>query len=164
VGLVIGVRKLGVSVMVLVAIEVGCVSPAAAEIDDGGPLRPCPKPGTFTLLPEHCMLEAKKDWLARPRPLWPLVTFAVLTVAGGVMSPIFALRVGAEQTHPQSQELVRDTDLMIASGILTGVGVVAGVLYYFVGPGKRDKQVVRQARITPFLDGTRGGLSVSGYF
>ncbi len=64
----------------------GAVVPIAPS---GSPVLPVPPPGPA---PEH-----HKSWLSPPRPLWPLVPFGAVAVAGVITSVVYALKVNTDQ-------------------------------------------------------------------
>ena len=174
-----------------------CSAPSPARADDATAQ---PRPASLPPPPE-----VHKSWLAPPRPIWPVIAAVVVAGAGVVISAVYAVRAGTDQSSvdswsfeimnktgtfgssngtgaclkPTSSDVITacnglkssqdavntDNTLIVVGGVVTGTAVVAGLLYYFLGPGKGDAQVARQAPvITPWLSGNTSGVSFVGRF
>jgi hypothetical protein len=93
-------------------------------------------------------------------------TFGSPNGTGACFKPTGPDLVAACNGLKSSQDAVNsDNTLIIVGGVVTGTAVVAGLLYYFFGPGKADKQVASHPTVvTPWLGAGTSGLSFVGRF
>jgi hypothetical protein len=93
-------------------------------------------------------------------------TFGSPNGTGACFKPTGVDLVTACNGLKSSQDAVNtDNTLIIVGGVATGTAVVAGLLYYFFGPGKADGQVARHPTVvTPWLGAGTSGLSFVGRF
>jgi len=93
-------------------------------------------------------------------------TFGSSNGTGACLKPTSPDIVTACNGLKSSQDaLDTDNTLIIVGGIVTGTAVVAGLVYYFLGPAKGDPHVARQpAVVTPWLGTGASGLSFVGRF
>jgi hypothetical protein len=93
-------------------------------------------------------------------------TFGFPNGTGACAKPSSPDVVAACNGLKSSQDAVNtDNTLIIVGGVVTGTAIVAGLLYYFLGPGKDDPPGVRQpAAVTPWLGTGASGVSFVGRF
>jgi hypothetical protein len=93
-------------------------------------------------------------------------TFGFPNGTGACSKPTSPDVINACNGLKSSQDAVNtDNTLIIVGGVVTGTAVVAGLLYYFLGPGKGDPQQAGQpAGVSPWLSGNSGGVSFVGQF
>jgi hypothetical protein len=93
-------------------------------------------------------------------------TFGSSNGTGACLKPTSSDVITACNGLKSSQDAVNtDNTFIVVGGVVTGTAVVAGLLYYFLGPGKGDAQVARQRPVvTPWLSGNTSGVSFVGRF
>jgi hypothetical protein len=93
-------------------------------------------------------------------------TFGYANGAGACAMPTSADVVTACNSLKSSQDAVNtDNTLIIVGGVVTGTAVVAGLVYYFLGPGKGQAPSATQpTAVAPWLGGGASGFSLVGRF
>ena len=83
------------------AIVVFCSAPAPARADDGAP-GPTPASTPAPVAAAPAAPEPHKNWLAPPKPIWPIIAMVVVAGAGVAVSAVYALKSGSDQSSYDS--------------------------------------------------------------